>query len=258
MKKLLIIPLLLLTLTLAGQQLIINGSSPQRARAAAGGGNVAPSFLSSDGDTWGWYVTAYSTSVTQDGSHLVSEHADTLGSGHDLAQATGTKQPTWSADGITFDGASNGDFLTTGEITLSQPVTIYAVIKQIAWEDYDRMIDGYLGTAILQQITASPQIRVYAGSASSTSSDLHVGDWGIVTIIFNGANSLLQVNGEAAITGNFGAGNPTGISLGGAATAGTNYNSNFIYKEIIVREVDDDATERSSVISYLNSRYSVY
>lgn len=250
MRKLLILIGLCLTLSLSGQ--LLPGIVASQGGAAADPSSP-PSFLSSDGDTWGWYL--YTDSVVQTGN-AVRRWGDYLNSSNDLLVVS-TRYPTLGATGITFDGSD--DFLTTGEKTLGQPITIYAVIKQLAWEEYDRLIDGNLGASmLLQQITASPQMRVYGGGASTASGDASIDEWVIVTIQFNGASSSFQIDDADAITGDFGTATPSGLSLGAGPSAGSDYNSNYEISELIVRDAADDAGEIAAVKNYLNAKYEIY
>jgi hypothetical protein len=211
------------------------------------------------GNTVGWYDWNDLTTITKDGSNLVSSWLDKLLSGHDLVQATGLKQPVWSADGITFDGAAtNGDQLKTGTFTLNQPVMAYIVMKQVSWTSTDFVLDGYTdSTLILQQRTASPGLAIYGGTAySSVNSNLAVGSYGLVRILWSGAASFLQINNTSKTTGSVGTAAGAGISIGSrAANLGC---ANIAFKEIIYRNVADNDGTQTSIVNYLNAKYGLF
>ena len=105
---------------------------------AAGTGGFLPSDLSS---AW-WWVRA-DMGVTKDGSNLVSNWADQIGS-NDFA--TGGDTPTWQASGVNgqntilFDGSN--DDLVTVSITKAQPLHGFMVVKQVAYVADDQLLAG--------------------------------------------------------------------------------------------------------------------
>lgn len=70
-----------------------------------------------------WWDAADASTITKDGSNLVSAWTDKSGNSRDLAQATGTNQPTWTASvlngfpAIDFDGTDNYMISTTNLLT---------------------------------------------------------------------------------------------------------------------------------------------
>ena len=216
------------------------------------GGGAGPEALH-DGNTVAWFDK--DVNVIKDGSNFVSAWGDRSGNGNDLLQSTGTNQPLWSGDGVLFDGVDN--FMKCVPFTLIQPEFLYLVLKQVSWFDADRFIDGHLtATGILQQITSTPNFRAFAGSGSSESSDLPLGTYGIIRVLFNGASSTLQINETTQITGDFGASNMGGFTLGGNASGGANFG-NIQVKEVIIRKIADTAPNEQIIYNYLASKYSI-
>lgn len=222
---------------------------------ARGAGPPYPLILK-DGNTVAWYDSQLLSTITKDGSDFVSAWNDKLGSGHDLLQAVGTNQPKWfSVNGILFDGVDN--FMKTAAFTLIQPEMIYMVFKQVTWISNSRVFDGNLvNSGILRQVVATPQIGVFAGSASTKSSDLALNTYGIARVLFNGASSKFIVNNNIPITGDFGAANLGGFILGSNAGGGVNH-SNIQVKEIILRKVADSATDEQNIYNYLSKKYGI-
>ena len=198
-----------------------------------------------------WFMEDLTT-ITKDGSNLVSVWADKQGSGRDLLQAIGTNQPLWTSTGITFDGIDN--LMKCDPFTLNQPEMIYIVFKQISWTNLDEIFDGNASlSGTLKQRTATPGLHLYAGANGAVNNNAAIGDYVIARCLFNGAASTLQINETAVTTTNPGAANMGGFSLSLRAP----YYGNFEVKEIIVRNTADDSTVQAAIYSYLSSKYSI-
>jgi hypothetical protein len=190
-----------------------------------------------------WY--RYGAGITAVGG-LVSAWADQSGNGNTLVQATETNQPALQSDGsILFDGVDNQMEAT---FTLDQPVTIYLLASQITHTSGDVLFDGSAALASCSQSVASGNLGVNAGAASAANT-LAIGSYGVVYAVFNGASGVFGVNNNTPLTGNYGANNPGGFSLG--ANRGLAGPSNIQVKEAIIFPVAHDAGQRSKVISYL-------
>jgi peptidoglycan/xylan/chitin deacetylase (PgdA/CDA1 family) len=212
--------------------------------------------LSKDGYTWAWFDASDLTTITKDGSDLVSKWNDKLGSGHDLKQTTGSKQPKWDKDNLLFDGI--GQFmLTDDDITgLIQPEFIYIVFKQVTWTVNDPIFDGTV-TAYgeLIQSSTTPGLKATAGTASSQKS-LPIETYGIVRVLFNGASSKLQINNLVPLNWNCGANNMGCFTLGTRGATTTNY-SNIQVKEIIIRTKADIDSDETIIYNYLNYKNKI-
>jgi hypothetical protein len=213
-------------------------------------------FFEVDGNTVAWYDWTDLTTITKDASERISKVADKLGSGHDLLQAgADATKPTYTADGI-FNDKTKNQFLKTNAFDFNRPEFIYLVIKQNSWTISDYLIDGNaVQTGALFQYDATPELCVRAGALSGQNANLAVGVWGIVRILFNGASSKLQINATAATTGNFGAANMGGITIGHAGTGGAYADINW--KEAIFRKVADSAPNEAIIYNYLKAKYSL-
>ena len=211
-----------------------------------------PSILD-DNNTWAWYDM--NVDVTKDGSNRVSEWADRLGSGNDLAMATADYQPLWSSNGILFNGTD--EYMLTGSKTLEQPEMIYIVFKHITWTISATVFDGYGGsTGRYHQFgdEGTPVLAIYAGTIIFNA-DLALDTWGIARVIYNGASSSYQVNTETADTGNAGDFDMGGFTLGNTGSAGYNRWSNIEVKEVIIREIVDSSENQTSIYNYLYNKY---
>lgn len=181
----------------------------------------------------------------------VSAWADASGMNHNLVQASTSAQPTAQDDGsVLFDGIAH---YLESSFALTQPETVYMMFKQVTWTLNDYVMDGFgANTARVGQEVGTPKLQLYAGSFAAANGDLAVDTYGAVAIVFNGASSLIQVNENAATTGDAGAANMGGIVLG-ALGNGLSGFSNIQVKEVIVYSGAHDAGQRARNIAYLRS-----
>ena len=191
---------------------------------------------------------------TDDGGGLCSNWANQLGAMPALTAVT-TARPTIQADGsLLFDGTANR--MLTGATTLNQPETIYFVGRQVTWTDTEGIFDGVsLATGELIQTTTTPRVDITAGLAVAANTGLIVNTYTVVTAIFNGASSSLQMNTAAATTGNAGAANMGGFVLG--ANGASLLFSNIQVKEVIIRRVSDSAALQLQIQRLLGQVYGI-
>lgn len=210
-----------------------------------------PPAILRDGNTVAWYDYKDLSTITKDGSNFVSRWNDKLGSGHDLIQATGAYQPSWTPGGIYFDSVTH--FLKTSAFTYNQPEMVYLVLSQHSWSSAAVIMDGNAGNfGTLYQWSASPNIMAFAGGDIVLNPNLELEQFAIVRILFDGENSKLVVNKTPPITGNFGSANMGGISFGGAANY--TYLSNITIKDAVFRKIADEPTNEAAIYNYLKSK----
>jgi hypothetical protein len=198
-------------------------------------------------DLAAWY--RYNTGITS-ASGTVSAWANQTG-GEALVQATAGNRPTLESDGtILFNGVDQ--FLKTAPFTLDQPTTVYFLGRQVTWTANRRIYDGNaLDSMRLTQQGASPNNAMNAGGTQIASDpDITLGEYGIITCVFNGASSRIQTGLNAAVTGDAGTNNAGGFTLGAAGNGGN--PANFQGKEILLYAAAHDANQRAAVIAYLN------
>ena len=189
--------------------------------------------------------------ITESGG-FASVWADQSGNGNDLSQATGTKQPAYSAGVLTFDGIDN--FMKCSAFTLNQPIQVSILAKQVSFTNDDYFCDGNTtdSTVIIFQSVSSPNIACWAGPpVAATNTNMTLGSFFAVSSVCNGASTSIKVGTTTVTTGTTGAANAGGFTLGSNG-GGTGKFCDFEIKECIVRNVDD-ATIRADDHAYLQT-----
>jgi hypothetical protein len=217
------------------------------------------------GSTIAWSVYTIVTTTAdyfytgcQVGDIFVASSAKLLSASNSVKKHTGNHLTQSDATRRPINGVFNGSkIMHTSNFTFNQPEFLYIVVKQLGWTSTKYLFDGgsVTNSGMAQQANSSPQFQVYAGTPSSRASDLAIGSIGIIRCYFNGASSKLIIDAHVPITGNFGAGNMGGFTLGGAAP-GTSISggSNIQFYEGILRTSDAD---ESSIYNYLKTKYGI-
>jgi len=194
--------------------------------------------------------TRFNQGITVTGSG-VSQWDDASGNGNHLKQGADTNRPSKEGDGsILFDGVDN--FLKAGAITWNQPETVYLLFDQVSWTTSDGIFDGNADLSmLLNSVTLTPRLSLFAGTANDPETDSAVvGSCVALCEVFNGASSVVQVGSTTRATGNPGASNAGGFTLGRRAGAAS---SNIQVKEVIGYSTAHDAATRAKVIAYLSN-----
>lgn len=115
---------------------------------------------------------------------------------------------------VQFDGSN--DQLKAVAFSFNQPCTVYFMVKQNSYTSTDYLFDGNTTNLMgLAQNVTDPNIRQNAGVQGTENSGFAKNTFRILTAIYNGVNSVLQVdNNGTSITSNAGTNNPAGFTLG--------------------------------------------
>lgn len=162
----------------------------------------------------GWYIPSISGDVGLSGTNVI-RISDHTGLGHDLTNYTalngGFIETLNGLDVVRFDG--NSRYLKTAAYTLNQPCQFAWVGKLNAWVVSKRLMDGDATDASTLTCTStSPDLGANAGAGLSPIGGLDVGTYGMMSVLFNGANSHICY-GAGFLYGNAGANNPGGFTL---------------------------------------------
>lgn len=179
-----------------------------------------------------------------------SRWSDSSNNNRHLVQATAAARPTVLSDGsLLFDGTDDAMAVA---FTLAQPFTVYLAFRPVTWTSGDIVFDGSTGTTKVTQTASTPQLTMDGGTALTADASIAVGNRGVIGCVFNGASSVYQAGGGAALvstTGNAGANTAGGITLGSSRT-GTNF-ANIQVFEMAVFSVAHDANTRLRLLRYI-------
>lgn len=154
-----------------------------------------------------------------------------------------------------FDGSD--DYMKAAAFSLSQPETIYFTGQQVSWTASDVFFDGgSTNGGLVYQRASTPNLGMFAGTDVGTNGNLAVGTNGLVSAVFNGASSSLRVNRTAAVTGNCGANNPNGFTLGVTAN-GASGPSNIRTNEVCIYAAAHDTSVQDRIIQYAGRKWGV-
>lgn len=172
-----------------------------------------------------WYD--FSLLAGADGS-AISSFNDASGNNRTLTQGTGAAQPLVKAgvNGINslkvalFDGVD--DSMNTASFAFNQPFTVYGVVTGGAAGSVRFWTDGNL--AVRCGYDNVPGVNVFAGNTLAGASAA-IATPKVMTTVFNGASSLVRVDGTQVIAGDIGAGNGTiGMFVGSAGAIAQFWN----------------------------------
>lgn len=155
---------------------------------------------------------------------------------------------------VTFDGINQTG--TTPNFGTVQPITYYLVLNQIAHVNNSHILTRATNEVWrTTQSVGADNIRAIAGATLNTNPDLLVGVWGVLTVVFNGVNSEIRTNLNAAVTGNIGASPAAGMRIAATNVPGNFCNMSSAY--LIYRTVADATSVQNYFINNLMNRFSL-
>ena len=196
-----------------------------------------------------WYK--YNSGIIS-ASSLVSQWNDLSGNGRHLLQATATNQPTLMSDGsILLDGLDN---FMQAAFTLNQPCTFYLIVEPITFTANAFLFDAVTSATMLcrqDDSGVSATLDIAAGvEFNQAITSFTLGACGVVSVVFNGASSLGQLNNNAPTSSNAGTNNSDGFTLGSIGAGSSNF-SRIKVKEGLAYSVAHTATQREQMWQYL-------
>lgn len=212
---------------------------------------------------YAWYDSNDAATIYQDSAlttlagvgDVVGGWKDKTANLNHVLQATTTNKPTRQTAGIRFDGIDNYLRCTFGA-SQAQANEVWMVADYNGSTSATSYLFGAIDTSNRAELgMATSKYVLLAGSSFSTSIT-PTNNKQIHQIIFNGASSALAINGGAASTGNPGAQAMTGLTLGARFDLGAWGNVDI--QEFLLFSSAPTADERTSLLSYLNSKWSVF
>ena len=204
-----------------------------------------------DISTIAWYDANDVATITESAG-LVSQWDDKSTNGYHMVQGTGSKQPAYTTDKITF--TSDSLHVTTGP-TLSTPHSVF-------------IISDYAGANTNNQYLFDSTGRSVIGESGTSGWGIYNGAWlwstglnpineTIISAVFNSTSSAVYHDGTSVLSGNSGSGQMSGkLVLGDSylETGGAYFNG-FLREVIIIDNAD--TTTRQKIEGYLAWKWSL-
>jgi hypothetical protein len=211
-----------------------------------------------------WLDASDSTTITKDGSNLVSAWNDKSGQLNHVTQATATNQPLWvdsvqnSKPIIRFDGTNDLLYRATYTGgTLSQDFTIFAVFKvPSSYIEYVYDGAGSSNRCYLNYHNPNAMASTIPGAPAGLDATVVAGNWTYFTSVVNGSSSILRQDGSQTDTGDMGTGAMAGITIG-ARYGGIDSFANTDIAEILIYNSAISGANLTDVESYLATKWGI-
>ena len=205
------------------------------------------------------------STITKDGSDLVSQWNDKSGNSNNVVQATATNKPTWTDSqlnglpAIVFNGSDNSmNKVTWAEGEISQPYYVFAVMTLGTNTASSYRWDG--GTS------GSDRFYFYQGSnnvalgKASAGTEMNVtdtmdGNFRYITFLVSGSSSNYRKDGSSHTSGDMGTNGWNGITFA-SRYSNEAYNNPKIC-EFLVYDSDIGTATRDKVESYLKDKWGL-
>lgn len=186
----------------------------------------------------------------------VGQWRDKSGNSNHLSQTDGTKKPVVklavknNLPCVRFDGSNDKMALS---FTLNQPEFVFAVFscKTNGAQAWDGATQDYMWGWV-----STTTFETYAGAYGPKITNFSLNNFCLIEALYNGASSEIFMNGVSGGTGNVGAFNAGGFTIGGSA--GNFSNQNMDVCEILIYQAALGSVDRKKVEAYLSAKWSVY
>ena len=185
---------------------------------------------------------------------------DESGTGDDPTQGTADLRPTYqtgelnSLPVVRYD-ASNDRLVVALATDLVQPITQFGVVKIGADTATNRQIDGGdTGATRCVTFINGGNWELFAGTLLSGAA-ISADTWYYFIALFNGASSSLRVNGSEVLSGDAGAQDHGGYSIGSAFDGSAVWQSDFA--EYGIQDGAISAGEITSLEAYIVDKYAL-
>jgi hypothetical protein len=158
---------------------------------------------------------------------------------------------------VLFDGIDDA-CLGANKADIAQPTTQFIVFKGTGWSTgtYQIICEMIASSQNFAKYTGNTTLRLYAGTAlvgASLSSNTTY----LLTGIFNGTSSSVEVNNGAYIGGNAGTGTNTMYPIIGAGTTYAYPFTGYVMEWLVYTGNLSEA-DRTTCRTYLNTKWAIY
>ena len=190
--------------------------------------------VADDGNSIAWYN--WESELTLNGVDVTAQ-ADKLGG---IETLTGNGYPVLTAEGI-YCNKTKSARLVRNWADKAQPLTIFIYAKLVAPESLSRILGDENVASTLQYVAGGVLYATSDNGANHiTVNNVPTNEFITVSLIMNGANSVLQLNNNTKTTGNVGLGAIKSAALGARSDG---YQAcDIVFKDTIFRKVADSDT----------------
>lgn len=196
-----------------------------------------------------WSDPAYRTVV----GGIVQEWIDVRGSGRKLTNTTPANGGKLEADCIRFIAAETRALRL--RVTMAAPTMLYLVVRPDAWST-NRILDGGLSSVPFAGWASTPNYYFGPSGAQITGFSISIGDWHIIRARIDGANSYVQVDNGAKVTGDMLTTSLGGITLAARYNLAQNW-SDVSYKDVMVRQISESDATAQKFYDYLKAYHGI-
>jgi hypothetical protein len=179
----------------------------------------------------------------------VASFTDQTSGNHHLVQAAADNKPLYIASGqntlpvVRFDGLD--DFLKV-TVAMGATITMFIAMKQVSWTANDRFLACAGDTELVfYQPSSTPTIGINRGSTMSDNG-FSVGTFGLITLLFKGASSVIRLNGSEIDSGDSGDGSTTSTIVLGSRASAASLFGNFDVGELVIYNSEESFTDNET------------
>ena len=161
-----------------------------------------------------WIDASDGQTVTTSGA-AVTLVTDRSGNGRSVSQSSSSMRPTLSSatrNGKKYLEFLDGQKLSSTNITIAQPLTMFAVVRSGEVSNTNRQVVGNAPNVAPVIYMNGGAWRQYAGAEVTSSKSIDT-DWHYISAVYNGSSSTMYVDGVPVIT----SGNPGSTGWSNAA-----------------------------------------
>ena len=211
-----------------------------------------------------WLDASDTTTITKDGSNLVSVWGDKSGEGNDLAQATGSSQPLWVDSVLNSKPIIRGDGVndtitratfTGGEESQINTILLVCKVGTTGTSDNKYVFDSgvTLKRHLLTNNTASNEYLLFASTIALIGTPDT--NYNVFTLEFNNTSSILRRQKIQLGTGTVGTDALNGFTLFSAFDGGQSSNADIA--EVLVYNKQLTTTDRDDIEQYLTAKWGL-
>lgn len=220
-------------------------------RAKSWSSYCTPPDVVTDGNTIAWYDAADLTTITKDGSNLVSQWNDKLAGGYNLVQADTGLQPLYSDGEIIF----NNKLMAVATFSAAQPPTTWYLIFKVITDRAGAVHFKALNQLFVAQspLQNPPSARFTSGIYTPYIS-MAASAWHVIIMKTTGTEAWIQLNDDTRLS-NTGTGQRIGQPFTVGQAAGWPYaGAHISFKEIICRHIDETDENINLFKEYLKKK----